>query len=484
MSLRINTNVPAMTAMRQLQINEQTMQGSITRLSTGLRINSAGDDPAGMIISESLRSQIKGVQQAVRNSQDAVNMTKTAEGALEEVSRLLLSLRAVAVGSANTAVMDNNQLQANQMQIREAVRSLERISDQTAWGNRKLLNGATGAVANITNTNLVSSAFFGGEMNGLTMRSGPITMQQTTAATRTTTGAMATTFADGGSAVNTGTFAINGVSFSVTAGMTVNDVVSLINQQSNLTNVTATFTAGSGVTLTSTKFGANYPIRYTETNAMLNGGNPSTPALGVNAVYNVTVPAEPSPNTATEVFTGGQGPETDGLTLTSPTGNRIVVTSAGNATGALTTIGSVNVGAVRFQIGSNASQFASFSLPSVDPTQLGTGVVMGQSIASLDVTTEAGATNAIRIIDAAISQMATVRGRLGSFQQNFLQSNIRSLGVAEENLTASESLIRDADMAAEMTEYTKVQILRQSTMAVLAQANQAPQSVLSLLRGG
>lgn len=484
MSLKINTNIPAMTAIRHISDTENKMQGSITRLSTGLRINSAADDPAGLIISEGLRSQIRGLNQAIRNSQDAVNMSRTAESALDEVSRLLLSLRAITVQSANTAVMDANQLAANQSQIRATIASINRIAEQTSWGTKKLLNGASGATASITQTNLATSLYLGSEFNGEIVRSGNVTMTRVQAATQTTTGALATTFATSATAVNPGTFVLNGVTFTSGPGETVGSLLAKINAQSHITNVTATHTAGGGVTFTATKFGSNFPIQYLETTNILNGGAGSVPAVGANAVFTVTAPVEPSPSTASETFTGGQGAGIDGLTLTSPSGNRLVLTASGNATAATTTIGALDVGTLKFQIGANPDQAASFSIPSIYANRLGTTAVAGQSIASLDVTTQSGATDAMKIVDDAVRQVAFLRGELGSFQKNFLESAVRSLGVAEENMTASESAIRDADMAQEMTEYTKIQILRESGMSVLAQANRAPQSVLQLLRGG
>lgn len=484
MSLKINTNIPAMTAIRHISDTENKMQGSITRLSTGLRINSAADDPAGLIISEGLRSQIRGLNQAIRNSQDAVNMSRTAESALDEVSRLLLSLRAITVQSANTAVMDANQLAANQSQIRATIASINRIAEQTSWGTKKLLNGASGATASITQTNLATSLYLGSEFNGEIVRSGNVTMTRVQAATQTTTGSLATTFATSATAVNPGTFVLNGVTFTSGPGETVGSLLAKINAQSHITNVTATHTAGGGVTFTATKFGSNFPIQYLETTNILNGGAGSVPAVGANAVFTVTAPVEPSPSTASETFTGGQGAGIDGLTLTSPSGNRLVLTASGNATAATTTIGALDVGTLKFQIGANPDQAASFSIPSIYANRLGTTAVAGQSIASLDVTTQSGATDAMKIVDDAVRQVAFLRGELGSFQKNFLESAVRSLGVAEENMTASESAIRDADMAQEMTEYTKIQILRESGMSVLAQANRAPQSVLQLLRGG
>lgn len=483
MSIRINTNVPAMTALRHLGQTDDMFGGVVTRLSTGLRINSAADDPAGLINSEGLRSYINGIDAAVQNSQDAANMSKTAEAALGEVSRLLLDIRAIAVQSANTAVVDANQLQANQTTLRSILASIDRIAAQTSWGSKKLLNGASGAVTNVTRTDLVNSLYIGSTFNGETVKSGNITIARSTAATQTTTGAMATTFATAATAVNTGTFAINGTTFTVGSGETVSSVVAKINQQSDQTGVVASWTAGAGVTLTSVKYGANFPIRYTETSTILNGGAVAAPANGLNAVYNVTVPTVTS-GTQTEQFVGGQGPGVDGLTLTSASGNRMVLSPAGNATGASTLVGALAVGAMQFQIGAAADQTATFSIPNMASSNLGTTSVPGSTLATMDVTTQAGANNAMKIADEAIQQIATFRGQLGSFQKDFIESNIRSLGIAKENLTASESSIRDADVAYEMTQMTKLNILKQSGMAVLAQANQSPQSVLNLLRGG
>ena len=177
-----------MIAMRHLNESEGLMEGSVSRLSTGLRINNATDDPAGLIISEGMRSQIKGIDQASKNVQDAVNMAKTAEGSLQEVSRLLIDLRALAVHSSNTATIDASQLQANQQQIRNIVDSIDRIAQQTSWGTKKLLNGAAGIQTSVTQTGLVSSLYIGPEFNGEPVSSGTATIQRVTAATQTTTG--------------------------------------------------------------------------------------------------------------------------------------------------------------------------------------------------------------------------------------------------------------------------------------------------------
>lgn len=137
----------------------------------------------------------------------------------------------------------------------------------------------------------------------------------------------------------------------------------------------------------------------------------------------------------------------------------------------------------QFQIGGNAGQTTNLSLGNFVASQLGGDAVTGLNMSNLDVTTSAGANDAIKVIDAAIDQVSKSRGDIGSFQRNVLESNIRALGTAKENLSATESQIRDTDVAEEMTNFTKLQILQQSGMAVLAQANQAPQAVLALLRG-
>ena len=184
------------------------------------------------------------------------------------------------------------------------------------------------------------------------------------------------------------------------------------------------------------------------------------------------------------LFTSSQG-GSDGLTLSDSDGNSIKLTAAGNVTASVqnATLGQVIVGNSQFQIGGNAGQTTSLSLGNFGASNLGSGVVSGKNLSNLDLTTASGATDALKVIDAAIDNVTKSRGQIGSFQRNVLESNIRSLGTARENLAATESTIRDTDVAAEMTNFTKLQILQQAGLSMLGQANSAPQSVLSLLRG-
>jgi len=482
-SLRINTNIPAMHALSNLANTNAQMEGSIARLSSGLRINSAADDPAGLIISEGMRAQIKGLDQAVRNSQDAINMAKTAEAAMDEVQRLLRDIRGLAVSSANTAVADASVLQANQTQIRSTIASINRIAQQTQFGTKKLLDGAAGALANVPSTANVDSIYMGGTFAGESVASGPITIDRVSPGSVATT-ALGKTFATTNTIVPTaGSFVINGYSFTSSGTETLASLAAKINEMSSTTHVTAQITGSGpyGISLSQTTYGSQHSINFFDPSGVLHTSSAAS-ATGADAVFNVSVTT--TSGVQTTLFTGGQGPGESGLSLSDREGNRIVVNQNGNSSiAAPTQVGVVTAGSVHFQIGAFANQSVAFSMPAVFAQNLGTGVVPNGSISSLDVTTQQGSYDAMKIIDAAITQLAQARGELGSFQKNFLESTSRSLGIAKENLTSSESQIRDADMAQEMTEYTRVQILQQSGMAVLAQANQQPQQVLQLLKG-
>lgn len=478
-----------MTALRNLGKTNSELTSSITKLSTGLRINSAGDDPAGLIISEGMRAQIKGLDQAVRNSQDAVNMAKTAEGALDEVQRLLREIRGLAVHSANSAVVDSAQLQANQAQIRSVIQSIDRIAEQTQFSTKRLLDGSAGTKANLTDITNIANVYFGSTFNNETLRTGNVTVQRTQQATQFRIDGAVSYAGMATAPVTAGSFTINGYVFSVDpTSDTLSTILQKINEQSGNTGVVAS-TQGSGpmtIRLTSVEYGSDFPINlFDPRNIIATSANPAATVTGQDAVASITVPINPS-GTTTALFTGGMGSKTSGLRLTDLDGNQITLSAAGNTSaglGAGAAIGTVTSGDVQFQIGANAGQQVSFSLPNTRANQLGTDAIAGRDLADVDVTSLQGANDAIRIIDAAVTQVAQLRGNLGSFQKNFLESTVRSLEIAKENLTATESTIRDADMAEEMTKMTRLQILTQSGMAVLAQANQQPQNILRLLQG-
>lgn len=451
---------------------------TMNRLSTGLRINDASDDPSGLIFSEAFRAQISGTEQAIRNNQDALNYSKTAEGALDEISRLMREARTLAVGAGNTSTLTSEQKAAYQVQMNNLLGSIDRVANTTQFGRIKLLDGSAGVNSVVVNANNFKSINLGGKIGTQSITAdGAVTVNVTTAATKashsgTNTVAAASLAAYQAAAVGAAeSFSINGTTFSVAATDTWGAVVQKINSSSAQTGVVAEAAYGAGngnIVLRSTKYGANAKINLVDATGVINTAAGTTAVAGVNAVASVTVGS-----LSAVTFTGGQT-GSDGLNLSDVNGNRIVLTEAGNATGSVTA-GQVQVGTTFFQVGANAGQYETLSLGSFTTAALG--------ISSVDVGSASGVETALGAFDTALDELNRRRGNIGSFMRNTLESNIRSLGISKENLSATESTVRDLDVADEMTKFTKLQVLQQSGLAMLAQANQAPQAVLSLLRG-
>jgi len=307
MSLRINNNIESMNAHRNLLMNDRALSKSLERLASGQKINRAADDPAALVISEHMRAQVSGMEQAIRNNEVAISLVQTAEGSMNEISSILVSLRQRAISAANVGASDQDMINANQAEVENGLKSIDRVVSSTQFGHYKLLDG--------------------------------------------TNAAKTTTNEDG--------------SISTREGL-------------------------------------------------------------------------------------------------------------------------------RFHVGPNADHMASTSIRDMSTSSLGrTEVAEGQlpnksnfmSLADIDVRNEQGAQDALAIIDQSLTEVATVRGELGAFQKHTLESNLTSLQVAAENMTAAESTIRDTDMAQELATFTRNQIMTQSATAQLAQANAMPQHVLRLLNG-
>ena len=307
MSLRINNNIESMNAHRNLLMNDRALSKSLERLASGQKINRASDDPAALVISEHMRAQISGMEQAIRNNEVAISLVQTAEGSMNEISNILVNLRQRAISAANVGASDQDMIDANQAEIENALASIDRVVSTTQFGHYKLLDGTNAAK---TKTN----------------EDGSISTQE----------------------------------------------------------------------------------------------------------------------------------------------------------------------GLRFHVGPNAEHMASTSIRDMSTSQLGRAIVPEgempnksnfMSLADIDVRNEQGAQDALAIIDQALTEVASVRGELGAFQKHTLESNLTSLQVAVENMTAAESTIRDTDMAQELATFTRNQIMTQSATAQLAQANAMPQHVLRLLNG-
>jgi len=307
MSLRINNNIESMNAHRSLLMNDRALSKSLERLASGQKVNRAADDPAALVISEHMRAQVSGMEQAIRNNEVAISLVQTAEGSMNEISSILVSLRQRAISAANVGASDQDMIDANQAEVENGLASIDRVVSSTQFGHYKLLDG-TNAAKTITN-----------EDGSISTREG-----------------------------------------------------------------------------------------------------------------------------------------------------------------------------LRFHVGPNADHMASTSIRDMSTSSLGRSeVAEGQlpnksnfmSLADIDVRNEQGAQDALAIIDQSLTEVATVRGELGAFQKHTLESNLTSLQVAAENMTAAESTIRDTDMAQELATFTRNQIMTQSATAQLAQANAMPQHVLRLLNG-
>jgi flagellin len=469
MSFRINTNVTAMTAYRNLASTGMEVGKSITRLSTGLRINTTADDPAGLIASENFRSQIGGLDSALRNNQNALSFAKTADGALDEVSRLLRDARALAVGNGNSS-LDANQKIANQTQLNNILTSINRIASSTTFGSKKLLDGSSGTYGTSNNSSNYSNVALSGTFGSVTMNAnGRLDIAALTSAQRATvTGTQ--TFAGTTSTVTAGSFSINGFQFNVTNGMTVQNVLSMINGAAGTTGVSADLGTTGAIVLTSANYGTDATVNLTSAAGILLTASGSTSSAGVDAAATVNYVYSVGTATASASASFASG---KGLTLRDTNGNSIALTAVGNSAGTATNVATVTAGQSSFLIGGNGDQVAYLNLSNYSSSALG--------LSNIDITGN-DQTAAIAALDAAISSINTSRGNIGSFMRNTIESNVRSLNVSKENLSASLSAIADVDIAEEMTNFTKLQILQQSGLSVLAQANSAPQAVLGLLR--
>lgn len=495
MGLRINTNINALNVLNNLQKVSTSVSSSIEKLSSGLRINSAADDPTGLTISESLRAQVDGINQAISNSQEATNLLKTAEGGLTEVNTLLRSLRQIAVHASNTGVNDDSALQADQSQVTAALASIDRISSYTQYGSKKLLNGTAGTSAAVTDTATIAGINFGGTFGGVTLQNGTVNVTVNNAATRAQTVGTATyasvnaTIATvgGGSTGAGGSIVINGQTILISGADTVQALIDKINNNAATTGVSANFSAANGsgsIVLTQQSYGANSHIVLQEASTLI-VGTAGTSVTGSNATVTVTAYGlvNGAVTSVVSTFVGGRSATDSGLRVTDSYGSSILLTEQGNnTTTSNATVGIVSNSDLQFQIGANAGQVVRAGLGDVRTAALGTTVLAGQNLSTINVTSSTGSTNAIQIIDDAITQVSRLRASIGSVQKHTLESVVRSLGTSAQNITASESQIRDTNVATEVVSYSKNQIIQQAAQSVLAQANSAPNQVLSLLR--
>jgi flagellin len=466
---RINTNISSMQAIHTLNRNQGDLATRLQRLSTGLRINTGKDAPAGLIASETLRSEIAGIDQAINNSQRATNVINTAEGALSEVSALLLEVQSLTNEAANTGALSSDEIKANQLQVDAILNSINRIANTTQFGGQKLLNGTL----DYTTTGVASTAIDNVQINAAKMPdNGSVNVIVQVIGSAQLGEVDFTPAGVGASAVTievAGNFGAEQLSF---AASTANSAIAVaVNALRDATGVSATL-SGTALRLTSTAYG-------------------SKQFVSVKSVSGTFVDGKDFGQDAAVTINGAKA-DVEGLVATVRSDNLDVELNLDSAFATDPANGSTNFvisgGGAKFQIGSivNRQGQTHIGIGSVSTGKLGNDVVgfmssVGSGGANSLVT--GNTIQAQKILSTAIRQVATLRGRLGAFQKNVLESNVNSLNVALENVTASESAIRDADFASETAKLTRSQILVQANTSVLAQANSSPQNVLSLLGG-
>ena len=492
MSMVINTNVASLNAQRNLYASQNTLDQALQRLSSGLRINSAKDDAAGLSIAERMSAQIRGSDQAARNANDGISLAQTAEGALTQVTANLQRIRELAVQAANgsNSAADRTALNSEAAQL---IAEIDRVATSTQFNGVNLLDGS-----------FTSQAFQVGSNANQTISITSISSARSNALGVGAVSSYSASVAGsevGGGGLTAGAMTINGVAVgasstdgvsSVSATGSAIAIAAAINAVSGDSNVTATVAATTkalqiapasassatvtGYTINGVSIGS---VSISATAGASSAATASNFAAAVNSVSSTTGV------TATMTSAGV-------VTLTAADGRNIEIENTAGAVsateiGALGVAASVTLSTVTLSttcedgitVGGTAAA-ATASGVAVSYTAATTSTSSG--VSALDLTTIAGATTALGVVDSALNNINTSRASLGAYQNRF-GSAVSSLQTTSENLSAARSRIRDADFAAETAALTRGQILQQAGMAMLAQANALPNQVMTLLRG-
>lgn len=496
----INTNVLSLNAQRNLNTSQNDLGVALQRLSSGLRINSAKDDAAGLAISERFTAQVRGLNQAIRNANDGISLAQTAEGALAESSNILQRMRELSIQSANStnAASDRAALQAEVNQLKS---ELDRIAGTTEFNGLKLLDGTftaqsfqVGANANqIINVTVAGATT--SDLANNTVQAVNATVDQGSASTTDPAAAL-----PANNTVATQTLSISGTLGSSTVAVTQGDsaftIAAAISAEEASTGVTAdaqnsailnglsangtvTLTLGSGGT-TATISAA---VTTTDLSALATEVNNTSGTTGISATV----------NGGALTLTQADGKDIRIENFTHSTGSSTIVLSAVNASGAAADPETLTDGAADSAIATGFVTFnsnRSFSVSSSVANSAGsilnvaadTTVGSAQTLlSSVDISSASGAQSALQVIDASLQTVSGIRADLGAIQNRF-EATISNLSTTAENLSAARSRIQDADFAAETAALTRAQILQQAGVSILAQANAQPQLVLALLQ--
>jgi len=495
----INTNISSLIAQRILGQQNQGLSKSLERLSTGFKINRGADNPAGLIASEALRSEKAAITAAIGNAERADQVINIAEGGLQEINSLLLEVQGLVGQSANEAGISDDEKAANQLQIDSILQTIDRIASSTSFQGTKLLNGSFDFTVSAQASQVVDF-----QVNAAKLSFGENRDVQVLV-TQSAQNAGVFLSLDGTSLDLSATDArlvfevagsIGSREFTFASGTGTDDIASQINTFKEITGISAVV-SGDGIRLDSVGFGSNEFVSVDIVDdggqaggvALLSAGDTGTAVgAGFTVLSTVTNPIRDDGQDVGAII-NGIAATANGKTAKINT-DFLDVQITLNTSGA-TNLGSIDAftitgGGAKFNLGPNVdiNNQVSIGIGNVAARNLGDTAdgFLDELGSSKAANVENGDLNkAQKIVNNAINQISSLRGRLGAFQKNTIGATIRSLGVALENTSAAESAIRDTDFASETAELTRSQILQQAATNVLSIANSQPQSVLQLL---
>jgi len=493
--------VAAINSWRNLQKTDEAMNKTLERLSSGSKLNRAADGPASLVIAEQMKAQVSSMEQATQNSELAVSLVQTAEGSLNEVNNILVSMRQLALHASNEGGNDDKMLAADQAEMINALKTIDGISNQAQFGTRMLLDGSNGigGVAVGEGMRFVkaevdtkSSPADGYEVNiAQVSTKARLEGERTLTPEEINAGGVQMTLHEGGRSLTYYT------KVGETMDAMLRNLQVLVDQ--NGLKLDIGLTEDKRLFVEHKEYGSepSFGAMVSADGLLTEEANQLQEAVQGTDVQG-TIGGELAYGEG-QFLTAAEGTKADGLTIeysggvkSAPVlddqGNPVLGPDGKPVQAQDMTEGHAYVtnNSLNFQVGPSQNHTARIDLPNLNTHTMSRGIDNDSgftSLGELDVTTFQGAQDAIKLIDQAIYEVTSQRGKLGAFQKNTLETNLNNLRYSRENLISAESSLRDTDMAQEMSEFTKQQILLSSGVAMLGQANQTPKSVLALING-
>ncbi len=459
--------------MGALRNNQRAFTTSVQRLSTGLRVNSASDDPSSFMKISEMKNEISLTSELMRDTQESINYMKTADSGLAEIGRLLDDANAIANAASNDATLTSDQRTNYQNEISSILTAIDNIAQYTKYGDVPILDGSAGLYAGSTAANTVESMSFTGNLGGYALTTNAtVCIAIVTAAAIASVGTK--TFATSGTLIGAGSFSINGTVFTTSGTDTISDVVSRINEKTTTTNVYANGTSGV-VSLVAMTVGSDAKVELVDASSLLLDSSATyCSQAGVDAAAVVSVYS--GSQLAVSTFTLGSGRE-----LKDSDGNFILLAAAGAMVTDTTerAVGQVIKGSATFVIDNGST--SSISIGNFMADQLGTGVVASTDLKDISVSSASSASTAISVINQAQSEISQVRSRIATFEKYVLQTSYNNLQTRNTYAELSRSNLEDADMAVEASTMSKSLMVQESAVSLLGKTDLIPRAILSLI---